>query len=68
MAWQRILSEKVDDNIVKITANRPEVRNAQDNLMLDELELAFLEADADKNVRVIIFAGAGLHFSAGHTR
>lgn len=66
MAYKRILYEKVEPNIVKVTMNRPEQRNAQDYLMLSEMADAFVRADFDEEVRVIILAGAGKDFSAGH--
>ena len=66
MDYKRILYEKVDPDIVKVTMNRPEKRNAEDDLMLWEMQDAFVEADLDEDVRVIIFAGAGKDFSAGH--
>ena len=66
MTYQRILYEKVDPDIAKVTMNRPEKRNAMDPLMLEEVQDAFIEADLDEEVRVIIFAGAGKDFSAGH--
>ena len=46
--------------------NRPEVRNAQNTLLLSELHEALQAADADPGVHVIVIAGAGPHFSAGH--
>lgn len=49
-----------------ITTNRPEVLNAQSRILLEELDDAFLRAVDDSAVRVIILAGAGEHFSAGH--
>ncbi len=64
--FERILYEVIDGNIAKVTQNRPEVRNAQDSLMLEEIEDAFIQADADPNIRVIILAGAGPHWSSGH--
>jgi len=66
MDYTRILYEKVEPEIVKIIMNRPEKRNAQDSLMSSEMTDAFTEADLDEEVRVIIFAGAGKDFSAGH--
>ena len=66
MGYQRIIYEKVESNIVKVIMNRPEKRNAEDPLMLGEMQQAFIEADLDEDVRVIIFAGAGKDFSAGH--
>jgi enoyl-CoA hydratase len=49
-----------------ITTNRPDVLNAQSRILLEELDEAFLRAARDPAVRVIILAGAGKHFSAGH--
>ena len=66
MAYQRIIYEKVDPEIVKVSMNRPEKRNAQDDLMQWEIQDAFTEADLDEEVRVIIFAGVGKDFSSGH--
>lgn len=66
MSWQRILYEKIDSNIVRVTMNRPEAHNAQDFLMREELSEAFTQADLDEDIRVIVFAGAGPSFSSGH--
>ncbi len=52
--------------VLKITANRPDVLNAQSRILLEELDDAFKRAVDDEAVRVIILAGAGKHFSAGH--
>ena len=50
----------------RISHNRPEARNAESKELLDELDHAFNAAAADDDVRVIILAGKGDHFSAGH--
>ena len=52
--------------VLKITTNRPEALNAQSRILLVELDDAFKRAVDDDSVRVIILAGAGKHFSAGH--
>ena len=52
--------------VLKITTNRPQVLNAQSRILLAELDDAFRRAADDPDVRVIILAGAGKHFSAGH--
>ena len=57
---------EVDGAVCTITLNRPEVANAQDTTLIDELDAAFDRADAHDDVRVVILAGAGKHFSAGH--
>jgi enoyl-CoA hydratase len=65
MAYNNVLLEKID-RIGRITLNRPRYRNAQSTVLLKELDKAFEEAAADSDVKVIILAGAGDHFSAGH--
>ena len=52
--------------VTRITANRPEVLNAQSRVMILELDQAFRAASEDEATRVIVVAGAGAHFSAGH--
>ena len=52
--------------VVRITANRPEVLNAQSRVMIVELDEAFRAATDHAATRAIIVAGAGNHFSAGH--
>jgi enoyl-CoA hydratase len=62
-----ITYETLDDGrIARITLNRVESRNAQNRGLLVELGEAFLEAEGDDQVRVVILAGAGPLFSSGH--
>ncbi|ADP81255.1 enoyl-CoA hydratase [Pseudofrankia inefficax] len=49
-----------------VTMDRPEYRNAQNSAMTYALDAAFTRAVDDDAVRVIVLAGAGRHFSAGH--
>ncbi len=49
-----------------VRMNRPEYRNAQNSAMTYALDDAFMRAAADDEVKVIVLAGAGEHFSAGH--
>jgi enoyl-CoA hydratase len=55
-----------DGRIARIMLNRPEARNAQNRGMLVDLNDAFLHAEADDQVRVVILGGEGLMFSSGH--
>lgn len=55
----------VDASILTITLNRPDMLNAYNNEMQNELLDAFDQADADDNVRAIIVTGAGRGFCAG---
>ena len=52
--------------VALITLNRPEYANAQNSAMTYALDDAFYAAAADDEVKVIILAGEGKHFSAGH--
>ncbi len=65
MAFTHLLVEKID-RIGRITLNRPRYRNAQSTILLQELDQAFEQAAADDDIKVVILAGAGEHFSAGH--
>src|SRR5215471_3077226 len=56
----------VDGPVATITMNRPDAANAQNSKMLYEIDAALDAADADDAVRVVVLAGAGKHFSAGH--
>jgi enoyl-CoA hydratase len=49
-----------------VTMNRPQYRNAQNAKMTYALDEAFTRAVRDDAVKVIVLAGAGDHFSAGH--
>src|ERR1700689_5710013 len=52
--------------VALITLNRPRYRNAQNSAMTYALDAAFDRAVNDDTVAVIVLAGAGDHFSAGH--
>ena len=49
-----------------ITLNRPRYRNAQNSAVTYALDAAFQRATNDDAVAVIVLAGAGEHFCAGH--
>ena len=61
-----VIYEKPTDRLARLTLNRPDRANAQNYRMLYELNAAFDRAVADDDVRVIILAAAGKHFSSGH--
>jgi enoyl-CoA hydratase len=60
-----VTTRKVGATFV-VTMNRPRYRNAQNAVMTHALDRAFTAAMADDEVKVVILAGAGDHFSAGH--
>lgn len=51
--------------VAQITMSRPDVFNAFDETMIAELDAAFTRLAEDADVRVIVLAGEGKHFSAG---
>ena len=64
MDYEQILYD-VEENILTITLNRPDKLNAFTGQMLNELLDALDRADADDDVKAIIFTGAGRGFCAG---
>jgi enoyl-CoA hydratase len=65
--YKYLLYETLDEGrIVRIMLNRPGSRNAQHRGLLVELNDAFLTAEADDEVRVVILGGTGPMFSSGH--
>ena len=64
MDYSTILYE-LEDQILTITLNRPDILNAFNRDMMSELIDAFDKADADDEVRAIIVTGAGRGFCAG---
>jgi methylglutaconyl-CoA hydratase len=53
------------DGVGRITLNRPEVRNAFDDVLIAALAKSLAELDADSSVRVVVLAGNGPAFCAG---
>jgi len=51
--------------VTTLVLNRPDRLNAISTAMLDALEAALAEADADRDVRVIVLTGAGRGFCSG---
>ena len=65
--YKYVTYETLDQGLIaRIYMNRPEARNAQNRGLLVEVNDAFLRAEADDDVRVVIFGGLGPMFSAGH--
>ncbi|WP_338424927.1 enoyl-CoA hydratase [Sphingopyxis kveilinensis] len=64
--WKNILLEHPADHVARIILNRPDTRNAQDATLLYELNEAFDRVAQDDDVKVVILAANGPHFSSGH--
>ena len=61
-----VVRYEVRGHTAVVTLNRPRFRNAQNSAMTYALDDAFTAAVNDDDVAVIVLAGAGDHFSAGH--
>lgn len=64
MNYEQIICD-VSDSILTITLNRPDALNAYTGQMQTEIIDALDKADADDDIRAIIFTGAGRGFCAG---
>ncbi len=64
--WDRVRYDRPAQGVGRITLQRAEAANAQDYLMLSQLNEAFDVAAGDEEVRVVILAADGRHFSSGH--
>jgi len=53
------------NSVAIVTLNRPEVRNAFDDVLIADLTRVFLAIEKDETVRVMVLAGAGPAFCAG---
>jgi methylglutaconyl-CoA hydratase len=53
------------NTVAIVTLNRPEVRNAFDDVLISDLTRVFSDIDKDKTVSVMVLAGAGKAFCAG---
>ncbi|NBV88171.1 MAG: enoyl-CoA hydratase [Betaproteobacteria bacterium] len=56
----------LQEGVFWITMDRPAFHNAQNSQMTYALDAAFRQAVDDDAVKVIVLAGEGKHFSAGH--
>ena len=59
------LQYDVADHVATITLDRPEVKNALNRELYDQLERAFRDAHRDPGVRCVVVTGAGSAFCSG---
>ena len=57
---------ETDGPVAWLTMDRPQFNNAQNSQMTYALDVAFGRATDDDAIKVIVLAGGGRHFSAGH--
>jgi enoyl-CoA hydratase len=61
-----VVTYEVRGPVAVVTLSRPQYGNAQNSKMTYALDAAFVRAVDDEDVKVIVLAGAGKHFCAGH--
>ena len=61
-----VLLEESDRGVLRLTLNRPDARNALSVALMSALLEALARAATDPQARVIVIAGAGPAFCAGH--
>lgn len=57
---------EVEGKIAVLSLARPNARNAQSRILIEELDDAFARASKDIGVRVVVLRGDGENFSGGH--
>ena len=62
---QTLTSSTSQRGVLTLSMNRPEVHNAFDAQMIQELTTALQAADQDQTVRMVVITGVGKCFSAG---
>ncbi len=63
--YQQIIYDKAPP-VAWVKMNRARYRNAQSLVLLEEMDDAFADAVEDGEIKVLIMAAEGDHFSAGH--
>ena len=56
---------EIRDRVAYLTMNRPDKRNAIDEIAVEEMTDGFSRAENDPGIRAIVFRGEGTAFSAG---
>ena len=65
-AEEPVLLRRDEGGVATLTLNRPGQFNSLSDALLDELQAALDAIALDKSVRVVVLAGAGRAFCAGH--
>lgn len=64
LTFKKIIVEN-EDGVAKITLNRPEVLNALDTEIVNELKTAIKNVGEDESVRAVVITGTGRGFCSG---
>jgi len=65
MSAFKTIEYSTDNNIAKIILNRPEVRNAFNDIMIKEMHQALDHIEKSQTIKALILKGKGTVFSAG---
>ncbi len=65
MSTYETLSLNLENSILTLTLNRPDIRNAFNDKMIDELAKVFRSDALDAKVRAVVLKGSGSVFCAG---
>lgn len=65
MSHYQTLEVVQEGPVLHVRLNRPDVRNAFNGTVVDELQHAFAAADGNQRARVVVLSGNGKSFSAG---
>lgn len=63
--YQTVTSETLEPGIQRILLDRPDSLNAMNRQLIEDVTLAFRDANADEHTHVILFTGRGRAFCAG---
>jgi enoyl-CoA hydratase len=63
---EQVVTYERRGSVAVVTMNRPEYGNAQNSRMTYALDAALTRAVDDDEIKVIVLAGSGKHFSGGH--
>jgi enoyl-CoA hydratase/carnithine racemase len=66
MTGEPLLLRRDEDGVAWLTLNRPQARNALSIALMGEMEAALETLAADRQTRIVVIAGAGPAFCAGH--
>ena len=67
-SFETVLFTKGDDGIARVSLNRPQVRNAFNQQMQEELRDVWHDIRYDRDVRCVILSAEGDHFCTGMDR
>ncbi len=62
---KNIIVETKSNGVATITMNRPDLHNAFDDVVIEELTNAIIEINKNHDVRILVLKAAGKSFSAG---